>query len=313
MPMAVEHRIFHTSEAAAEALSALWRADIVQMDAGPMRFDVRTAMVGHCGLTELTTTRRLLSSGERRRDLLTVTPITAASAGARFRGRELKPGTLLVLDPGGEAVQQVPAGHSQMALSIPLALFRRLARGEHGDDGERFLRWQVVQPSTLAFRRLLDAMQRPLRSPSSGSGGKDADVRLTSLLLSALAGAESTTDSTSAVRRRSIARQAEDLMRADLSKPPSVLELCEAVGTSRRTLFYAFAELYGVSPSAFLKTLRLHEARRAIRTAAGHSAIHLIAQALGFGHPGQFAIDYARAFGESPSMTARRSSRRPSR
>jgi AraC family ethanolamine operon transcriptional activator len=55
-------------------------------------------------------------------------------------------------------------------------------------------------------------------------------------------------------------------MRADLSKPPSVLELCEAVGTSRRTLFYAFQKLYGVSPSAFLKSLRLHEARRAIRS-----------------------------------------------
>ena len=102
--------------------------------------------MGHCGLTELTTTRQLLSSGERRRDLLTVTPITAASAGARFRGRELKPGALLVLDPGGEAVQQVPAGHSQMALSIPLALFRRLARVEHGNEGERFLRWQAMQP-----------------------------------------------------------------------------------------------------------------------------------------------------------------------
>jgi AraC family ethanolamine operon transcriptional activator len=306
--MAVEHRIFHTGEAATEALGALWRADIVQMDAGPMRIDVRTAIVGHCGLTELTTTRQLLSSGERRRDLLTVTPITAASAGARFRGRELKPGALLVMDPGGEAVQQVPAGHSQMALSIPLELFRRLTRVEHGDDGERFLRWQVVQPSTLAYRRFLYGMRRPLRSPNRGSDGKNADVRLTSLLLSALAGAESTRDSTSSVRRRSIARQAEELMRADPSKPPSVLELCEAVGTSRRTLFYAFQELYGVSPSAFLKTLRLHEARRAIRTAAGHGGIHLIAQALGFTHPGQFAIDYARAFGESPSMTARRSS-----
>jgi AraC family ethanolamine operon transcriptional activator len=311
--MAVEHRIFHTGEAAAEALGALWRADIVQMDAGPMRIDVRTAIVGRCGLTELTTTRQLLSSGERRRDLLTVTPITEASAGALFRGRELKPGTLLVLDPGGEAIQQVPAGHSQMALSIPLSLFRRLAGVEHGDDGEQFLRWQVVQPSTLAYRRFLDAMRRPLRSPARGSGGKDADVRLASLLLSALAGAESTRDSTSAVRRRSIARQAEELMRADPSKPPSVLELCEAVGTSRRTLFYAFQELYGVSPSAFLKTLRLHEARRAIRTGVGHGGIQLMAQALGFRHPGQFAIDYARAFGESPSMTARRSSRSPSR
>lgn len=308
----VEHRIFDSAEAAAAALARLWRADIVQLDAGPMRIDVRSAAVGTCGLTEVSTTRRLVSSGVRRDDVVTVTPITAANAGGRYRGRQLAPGSLLVLDPGGEAVQQVPAAHRQMSLSIPLPLFRRMAHVDLGSDGGRFLRWQALRPSARVFNTLLHAMRMPLHGRFRGAGGGDGDERLTALVLNALAGREATSESPSAGRRRRIARHAEELMRADLGRPPSVLEMCEAAGTSRRTLFYAFQELYGVTPAAFLKTLRLHEARRVIRAAADHGGIQLLARTLGFKHAGQFAIDYARAFGESPSTTARRSSSRSS-
>ena len=98
--MAVEHRIFHTGAAAAEALGALWRADIVQMDAGPMKVDVRTAIVGYCGLTELTTTRQLLRLGERRRasgrclsaDRAGVYSRLEGVSGSRVRRVEREPG-----------------------------------------------------------------------------------------------------------------------------------------------------------------------------------------------------------------------------
>lgn len=307
----VEHHIFDSVEAAAESLGKLWRADIVQMDAGPMRIDVRAAAVGSCGVTEVSTTRKLVSSGVRRDDVVTITPITPANAAGRYRGRQLAPGTLLVLDPGGEAVQQAPAAHRQMSLSIPLQLLRRVARVDLGSDGDRFLRWQALRPSSQAFSKLLHAIRMPLDGKFRGDGSTDGDQRLTALVLGALADMDVTREVASAGRRRRIARQAEELMRADLGTPPSVLELCEAAGTSRRTLFYAFEELYGVTPAAFLKTLRLHEARRAIRATDDPGGIQLLARKLGFKHAGQFAIDYARAFGESPSMTARRSSRRP--
>lgn len=304
--MGADRRVFGTVEEAADALGRLWRADLVQMDAGPVRIDVRTAVWGRCAITSFATNRRLVSTGERSPDLLTVTPITVGNAAGRFRGRVFSPGTLLVLDPGGEAVQQVPAGHRQMALSVPLSLFRRVAEVEHL-DAEGFLRWQPVKPASAAFSRLVRAIRDPFRSSGSTPMPRDDDDRLVDLVLGTLTGSANRVESLSADRRRSIARRAEEMIRADPASQPSVLDLCEGTGASRRALFYAFVEFYGVPPASFAKTLRLHAARQEIRTQADRGSVQRVARQFGFKHLGQFAIDYARAFGESPSVTWRRS------
>jgi AraC family ethanolamine operon transcriptional activator len=93
------------------------------------------------------------------------------------------------------------------------------------------------------------------------------------------------------------------LIRSRLDDPPSVTELCEASHASRRLLFYAFKELLGRSPYAHAKVLRLHAARRHILARKNERCVQQIGFDLGFLHSGQFAIDYARLFGESPSKT----------
>jgi AraC family ethanolamine operon transcriptional activator len=49
--------------------------------------------------------------------------------------------------------------------------------------------------------------------------------------------------------------------------------------------------------------LRLHAARRRILARRNERCVQQIGFDLGFWHAGQFAIDYARLFGESPSKT----------
>lgn len=46
-----------------------------------------------------------------------------------------------------------------------------------------------------------------------------------------------------------------------------VTDLCEAAGVSERTLQYAFKELMGLTPVAYLTRLRLHRVRQALRAA----------------------------------------------
>ena len=116
-------------------------------------------------------------------------------------------------------------------------------------------------------------------------------------------------DLPSAWNRRRIVRQALDLIHFRLSEPPSILELCEATGASRRTLFYAFYDLLDLSPRAYFKKVRLQAARRMIIDNRDQRCIQRVARQFGFVHEGQFSIDYSTAFGEMPTKTRQESIR----
>jgi len=84
----------------------------------------------------------------------------------------------------------------------------------------------------------------------------------------------------------------------------SASTLCESAGVGERTLQLAFRERFGLTPAAFLKARRLALVRQQLlRLDRANSSIGQVAGALGFTHVGQFAADYRRAFGETPSET----------
>jgi transcriptional regulator GlxA family with amidase domain len=85
-----------------------------------------------------------------------------------------------------------------------------------------------------------------------------------------------------------------------------VTDLCEAAGVSERTLQYAFKEVMGMTPVAYLTRLRLHRVRQALR-AATHGSTTVTTEALrwGFWHFDDFSRAYKTCFGELPSETLR--------
>jgi hypothetical protein len=67
---------------------------------------------------------------------------------------------------------------------------------------------------------------------------------------------------------------------------------------------YGFREVYGSSPMAYLKTLRLYAVRTQLQQAeATTTAIAEIAKRFGFRSLGHFSRDYKTMFGELPSET----------
>jgi AraC-like DNA-binding protein len=65
-----------------------------------------------------------------------------------------------------------------------------------------------------------------------------------------------------------------------------------------------------MSPVAYDRLCRLSLARRALRGGGGAAGtVAAAARDCGFPDTGRFAIDYRRAFGETPSATVRRGSR----
>lgn len=83
-----------------------------------------------------------------------------------------------------------------------------------------------------------------------------------------------------------------------------MIDLCQETGANDRTLRLAFHERYGIGPMTYFRFLRLNAARVKIRT----DPLLTIAEAaaeFGFHHLGNFAADYRRLFGISPSETNR--------
>lgn len=87
----------------------------------------------------------------------------------------------------------------------------------------------------------------------------------------------------------------------------SVSGLYEVARVSERTLQQGFRERFALTPAAFLKARRLAAVRRHLLEAdQGVATVGAVSAAVGFWHVGQFAADYRRSFGETPSATLKR-------
>lgn len=98
-------------------------------------------------------------------------------------------------------------------------------------------------------------------------------------------------------------RRAIEYMREKATQPITLEDLAEASNVSIRTLQAGFARFKGLSPMAYLKQLRLDAVHMALQQPQEQRCIAEIAQHWQFSHMGQFASDYRKAFGCSPSQT----------
>lgn len=104
------------------------------------------------------------------------------------------------------------------------------------------------------------------------------------------------------LQRQRTVEQVREYVLAHPDSPISIPELCQRLHLSRRALQNCFEDITGLSPLAYMRTLRLNGVRRQLRSQAG--SIGAAAYAWGFSHLSQFAQDYRKLFGERPSDTA---------
>lgn len=101
-------------------------------------------------------------------------------------------------------------------------------------------------------------------------------------------------------------RRAEQYIESHLAEPISIEDLAQASGVSARSLFDAFKRFRQMSPMRYIRFLRLQQVHRILRNDDAVTPIAEIAAEWGFGHPGRFASEYTRQFGETPSQTRRK-------
>jgi transcriptional regulator GlxA family with amidase domain len=106
--------------------------------------------------------------------------------------------------------------------------------------------------------------------------------------------------------RPAAVKRVMDVVREHPAEPYDAARLAEIAQVSLRTLQEAFRKHVGMSPTTYLKEVRLHRVRQTLLTAApGTVTVTEVAHQWGFAHLGRFARRYRARFGESPSQTLR--------
>lgn len=118
----------------------------------------------------------------------------------------------------------------------------------------------------------------------------------------------SSTQETSISFRAQLVHEAREYMMNNLGCPITLKDLCQALHAGSRTISYGFQDIFGISPMAYLKIMRLHSVRQVLKNADSETTkIIDVANQYGFWSAGHFTRDYKMLFGELPSITLKKS------
>lgn len=93
-------------------------------------------------------------------------------------------------------------------------------------------------------------------------------------------------------------RLAREILRENLSEPPSLTQLSRQAGINEFKLKRGFRRLFGLTPYGFLREARLEQARRYLES--GDMNVYEACLAVGYSNPGHFSGAFKRRFGVTP-------------
>ena len=233
----------------------------------------------------------------------------AAEGSLHVRRRPARPGELLAATSHDDIGFAATGPTDLMVVVLPAQSIDRWVQARRGVD--RFdvdlpsPHWQV--PAAEMSRRagaLCSLLQALTTQPNDLLYGNSnlslIEARIFDAILDMIPSAEIIEPLHSRAR---IARAVLNLLQARLDDPPTITELCLAVGARERTLHLSCVEAFGRPPAALLAELRLNAAYRALSHPGRATSITAVAALYGFTHFGRFAAVYRRQFSELPSVT----------
>jgi AraC family ethanolamine operon transcriptional activator len=294
------------------------RQDLVQLETKPLRARQIYVRLDDSLVLFQSTNVRLRVRTALHNGLL-VFVVFGPQAEGTLNGMPIGPNLLLAAESGSKAELVVKAGYESVTVLLSQAVLVTHLRDRQREDNFRAPHGiEVLHTNEVNARRLFDWGKRladnAAHHPELFNGRKEMLVAVQTELLEMLLAALDTTTVPQQTRshharqaRYRIVRLAEDYALAHTEDRLCVTDLCVATGVSERTLQYAFQEVMGMSPLAYLTKLRLHRVRKALRMGTyGATTVSIEALKWGFWHFGDFSRAYKDCFGELPSESLRR-------
>jgi AraC-like DNA-binding protein len=292
--------------------------DAVQLTSTPFR--ARRVVVRLEGGAVLyhSTNHRIRTRTKVRGDRLAHVIFDARAKGT-VNGLPIHPELIMAIEPGTEVAIVSDAGYESITLLLPPADIHAHLRDRRREGDFRFPKGaETLQADAALVRRLFDwgktLVDTAARQPYVFNDHKEqraaAQVEMVETLLATLRAATGREPARADHARQSqtaVVKAAEDYALSHVGERVYVTDLCRAAAVSERSLEYAFREVTGLTPVAYLLRLRLHRARQALLAAThGSTTVSAVALDWGFRHFGGFSRAYKDCFGELPSETLRR-------
>ncbi|MDN5568587.1 MAG: helix-turn-helix domain-containing protein, partial [Paracoccus sp. (in: a-proteobacteria)] len=286
-------RMRHTTTVEEQStLLAGWNQRYAQLSRGAFSGMLSETRLSGAYLFREVTSRSLLQSGIIDEDVLAVGIPVAIKGPARFCGSACGGHQMHVFSGRCGFEFHTPSDLDIMGIVIPRAtLFDHLDRAEAEQVSDRLERAHLLDLSPALFSRL----GQGLRALMDDAAPLDDIAPLLAEALTSAARLTPPLRSTDLIGK--LREIATDPTR---DQPPTIQEVCDLLGISRRTLQYALQRELGMSPADYMRALPLNAARARILDGA---SVTQAATLSGFWHFGRFAQDYRTLFGELPSAT----------
>ncbi len=287
-----------------------WDQRYEQLSAGRFEGEVDELRVGPVQVFAERANQTVMQAGRVCANRVSVALVRAGQSPGWFGGHRLQGEQLIGVSSQGEFDLVASADMQILALSVDLAALRELVAQVDGPEAELPPVPLLLKPTSAArteYGLLLNAALRLAQNPSELSAHPASRRMLALSLCDALLANLRSGDPTgalpaSAASRRRIVARARQYMQAHAHEVIAVPDLCQAIGSSRRALQYAFEEVMQISPVTYLRAMRLNQVRSELRQNRA-APVGDVAARWGFWHPSRFASDYKALFGELPSAT----------
>jgi AraC family ethanolamine operon transcriptional activator len=293
-----------------------WNFEFEQLSPGALTATGGMVALNCVLVGQLTLDQALLRRGHAPHGSVAVLIPGSASSQAFVRGRRLEPMQCIAMS-GDASVEVITHRHY---VDVTLAVDLQACRGQSQWLSECALAtsrasW-VATPGPLWINRmrrtvhwLFTAIQQYPQALSRlhvRASLADQIVTAMAALGGEIADAERPTRD-ARIQQRTAVERAREYIHGQLAEPLPLSELCRHAHVQARSLEYGFREITGLSPISYIRSLRLNAVRRRLsRTDTAEHSISEIALDHGFWHLSQFAADYRKFFGETPTSTRHR-------
>lgn len=306
----VEGRFDDIDAMAASPLA--WNLEYQQLGRGRFQGQLTQLLMDQLQLARISWSPGVLQSGGAPTGTWVFGLPISARGSLHVRRRPARAGELLVATSRDDIGFTATGPTEMMVIVLPTPIIDRWIQTRRGID--RFdvdlpsPRWQVSAPEMArragVLSSLLESLQMQSSSYLGGPGLLYVESRILDVVLDMIPSAEIIEPLHNRAR---VARAVLNILHERLDDPPSISELCMAVGAKERTLHLSCVEAFGRPPAALLAELRLNAAYRALSHPQVWVSVTAVAAHYGFAHFGRFSEVYRLRFGELPSATLLRS------
>jgi AraC family transcriptional regulator, ethanolamine operon transcriptional activator len=295
-----------------------WNFEFTQLSAGPFAASGGILLLDSVHVARVTYDQSLLQRGYAPRGSVTIAIPSRGSGQLFVGGRQLQSSQCLTLADGA-CLEGITRGrYVDVEFAIDLNAWETQSHWLRECPLARARGIGVETPSPLWINHMLETVEwtfnafakhpEALRRPDVRASLRDQFLmRIGSFGDSTNGTQEERHTSDARARRRIAVERAREYIELQLTEPLPLSELCRHAHVQARSLEYGFREITGLSPITYIKSLRLNAVRKTLLNArTPERSISEVALDYGFWHLSQFAVDYRKFFGETPTATRRR-------